>query len=142
MTRYASIVPCCLKTFCSEKRACVACNVVTFGIIIHIQSRTLHYNTFTARATTHRSPQRTFPPASTNDCHHYHPTRYHLTNIVGIVSKETAPPYQKALDESGYRYTLNYEPYAPTKRKNRQRNNILLYNPPFRKKKEPTSDTY
>ena len=44
-----------------------------------------------------------------------------------------APPYQKALDESGYRYTLNYEPNAPTKRKNRQRNNILWYNPLFSK---------
>ena len=48
-------------------------------LISHSQSRTLHYNTFTARATTHRSPQRTFPPASTNDCHHYHRTRHHLT---------------------------------------------------------------
>ena len=46
---------------------------------------------------------------------------------------QAAPPYQKALDESGYRYTLNYEPNAPTKRKNRQRNNILWYNPPFSK---------
>ena len=26
---------------------------------------------------------------------------------------QAAPPYQKALDESGYRYTLNYEPNAP-----------------------------
>ena len=46
---------------------------------------------------------------------------------------QAAPPYQKALVESGYRYTLNYEPNAPTKRKNRQRNNILWYNPPFSK---------
>ena len=28
MTRYASKVPCCLNSFCFEKRACVACNVV------------------------------------------------------------------------------------------------------------------
>ena len=53
---------------------------VTFNLNrSHSQSRTLHYNTFTARATTHRSPQRTSPPASTNDCHHYHRTRHHLT---------------------------------------------------------------
>ena len=46
---------------------------------------------------------------------------------------QAAPPYHKALDEIGYHYTLNYEPNAPTKRKNRQRNNILWYNPPFSK---------
>ena len=41
--------------------------------------------------------------------------------------------YQKALDESGYHYTLQYEPAKTCKRKNRQRNNILWYNPPFSK---------
>ena len=46
---------------------------------------------------------------------------------------QAAPPYQKALDESGYHYTLHYEPTTTTKRKNRQRNSILWYNPPFRK---------
>ena len=44
---------------------------------------------------------------------------------------QAAPPYQKALDESGYHYTLQYEPAKTSKRKNRQRNNILWYNPPF-----------
>ena len=34
------------------------------------------------------------------------------------------PPYQKALDESGYHYTLHYEPTTTAKRRNRQRNNI------------------
>lgn len=43
------------------------------------------------------------------------------------------PPYQKALDESGYHYTLHYDPTATAKRRNRQRNNILWYNPPFSK---------
>ena len=46
---------------------------------------------------------------------------------------QAAPPYQKALDESGYHYTLHYEPVTTAKRKNRQRNNILWYNPPFSK---------
>ena len=46
---------------------------------------------------------------------------------------QAAPPYQKALDESGYHYTLQYEPAKTNKRKNRQRNNILWYNPPFSK---------
>ena len=46
---------------------------------------------------------------------------------------KAAPPYQKALDEGGYQYTLRYEPTTTAKRKNRQRNNILCYNPPFSK---------
>lgn len=46
---------------------------------------------------------------------------------------KTAPPYQKALDEGGYQYTLHYEPTTTAKRKNRQRSNILWYNPPFSK---------
>ena len=37
---------------------------------------------------------------------------------------QAAPPYQKALDESGYHYTLQYEPAKTCKRKNRQRNNM------------------
>ena len=46
---------------------------------------------------------------------------------------QAAPPYQKALDENGYHYTLHYEPTTTAKQKNRQRNNILWYNPPFSK---------
>ena len=46
---------------------------------------------------------------------------------------QAAPPYQKALDESGYSYTLHYEPTTTPNRRNRQRNNILWYNPPFSK---------
>ena len=46
---------------------------------------------------------------------------------------QAASPYQKALDESGYHYTLWYEPAKTSKRKNQQRNNILWYNPPFSK---------
>ena len=52
---------------------------------------------------------------------------------------QAAPPYQKALDESGYHYTLQYEPAKASKRKNRQRNNILWYNPPFSKNTIPNS---
>ena len=46
---------------------------------------------------------------------------------------KAAHPYQKALDDGGYQYTLRYEPTTTAKRKNRQRNNILWYNPPFSK---------
>ena len=54
---------------------------------------------------------------------------------------QAAPPYQKALNESGYRYTLNYEPNAPTKRKNRQRTNYSGTTPHSAKMLAPTSDT-
>ena len=46
---------------------------------------------------------------------------------------QAAPAYQKALDDSGYSCTLHYEPTHTRKPKNRQRNNILWYNPPFSK---------
>ena len=46
---------------------------------------------------------------------------------------QAVPPYQKALDESGYHYTLQYEPPTTNRRKNRQRNNVIWYNPPFSK---------
>lgn len=42
-------------------------------------------------------------------------------------------PYQKALDESGYNHKLEFDPQTLNKRKNRQRKNILWYNPPFSK---------
>ena len=48
-------------------------------LINHLQSRILHCNTFTARATTRQSPQRTFLPASTNGCHPYHLIKHPLT---------------------------------------------------------------
>ena len=44
-----------------------------------------------------------------------------------------AAPYQKALNKCRYRSTLHYEPLTTNKRKDRQRNNILWYNPPFSK---------
>ena len=46
---------------------------------------------------------------------------------------QAVPPYQKALNECGYQYTPLYEPTTTNKRKNRQRNNILWYNPSFSK---------
>ena len=46
---------------------------------------------------------------------------------------QAAPPYQKALNESGYKYTLHYEPTTTSRRRNRQRKDILWYNPPFSK---------
>ena len=38
---------------------------------------------------------------------------------------QAAPPYQKALDECGYRYTLHYEPPITNKRKNRRQHTLV-----------------
>ncbi|XP_061775427.1 uncharacterized protein LOC133564911 [Nerophis ophidion] len=47
---------------------------------------------------------------------------------------QATPPYQKALDESGYNFTLTYEPTPGNQpKKSRKRNNIIWYNPPFSK---------
>ena len=47
------------------------------------------------------------------------------------VFNKAIPPYQKALDESGHRYNLHYQPGPQrTKRKPRRRN-IIWYNPPY-----------
>ena len=46
---------------------------------------------------------------------------------------QAAPPYQKALNESGYHYALQYQPAKASNRKNRQRKNFLWYNPSFSK---------
>ena len=46
---------------------------------------------------------------------------------------QATPPYQKALDESGYNYTLTYKLRTPNRQRKRQRDNILWYNPPFSK---------
>ena len=81
---------------------------LTEALISNSQNRTLHYNTFIAHQQTSLSSDKTS-------------------------FDQAAPPYQKALDGSGYRHILNYQLNTPTKRKNRQRNNILWYNPPFSK---------
>ena len=45
------------------------------------------------------------------------------------VFDEAIPPYQKALDESGYNHKLTYNP-QPKRNRNRQRK-IVWYNPPW-----------
>ena len=88
------------------------------------QSLKPRYSTSIARATTHRH-------------HKEHTRRHQQTAIIPFIGQSiirpSHPPYQKALDESGYHYTLHYEPTTTAKRRNRQRNNILWYNPPFSK---------
>ena len=54
---------------------------------------------------------------------------------------QSAPPYQKALDESGYRYTLRYEPNAPTKRKTDNGTKYSGISPHSAKMLAPISDT-
>ena len=48
---------------------------------------------------------------------------------------QAAPPYQKVLDESGYKYKLKYNPpnNTTTKKKKQRQRQILWYNPPFSK---------
>ncbi|XP_061900734.1 uncharacterized protein LOC133648549 [Entelurus aequoreus] len=46
---------------------------------------------------------------------------------------KATPPYQKALDECGYNFTLTYEPTPRNQPKSRKRNNIIWYNPPYSK---------
>ena len=46
---------------------------------------------------------------------------------------QSAPQYQKALTDSGYDHQLKYTPPTTSRRKNRQRNNIIWYNPPYSK---------
>ena len=52
----------------------------------------------TARATTHQPPQRTYPPASTKDCHPFHPTKHLSTkpllhNQNYSTNADTGTPY-------------------------------------------------
>lgn len=54
----------------------------------------------------------------------------HLPNTT---FEQATHPKQKALNESGYQYTLQYEPTRTNKRKNRRRSEILWYNPPLSK---------
>ena len=46
------------------------------------------------------------------------------------VFNDAASPYQKALDESGFKHQLKYKPPYSTKKKNRSRN-VTWFNPPF-----------
>ena len=47
--------------------------------------------------------------------------------------EKAVPPYQRALDASGYNHTLKFEPPRASPRRNGQRKNTLWYNPPFSK---------
>ena len=76
--------------------------------------------TYTAKAITHHQSQEPYPQELTDASHLYHQTRTPSTS-----------PHQhtrKALDESGYNYYKENN-----RRKNRPRNDILWYNPPFSK---------
>ena len=55
-----------------------------------------------------------------------------LSNISSTegIFNDAAKPYQKALQESGYDFTLKYKP-TETKRKRQRKRNITWFNPPF-----------
>ena len=71
------------------------------------------------------------------DHHKDYNRRHKQTAVIPFIGQSiirpSRPLYRKVLDESGYHYTLHYEPTATAKRRNRQRNNIFWYNPPFSK---------
>ena len=64
-----------------------------------------------------------------------------LSSDKASFDQAAAPAYQKALNDSGYSYTLHYERTHTRKPKNRQHNNILWYNPPFSKNTSLLSST-
>ena len=68
----------------------------------------------------HRLPQRTYLPASTNDFHPFHRTTLHSTKPPTCTKKHLT------------KADIN-EPTTTAKRKNRQLNNTIWYNPPFSK---------
>ena len=55
--------------------------------------------------------------------------RYHSNFFLRTAKRKAIPPYQKALDESGYNHKLTYNP-QPQRNRNRQRK-IVWYNPPW-----------
>ena len=98
------------------------------GVLVHINPTYIHTMLEVCETTIGRlriDPTRLRTDGWRNDSLAKRPTFYSFD--------QAAPPCQKALDESGYHYTLQYEPAKTSKRKNRQRNNILWYNPPFSK---------
>lgn len=58
-----------------------------------------------------------------------------LSNISSSeqIFKDTIPPYQEALQKSGYNYKLKYDPQDSTEKHNKKRRNrnITWFNPPF-----------
>ena len=89
------------------------------------------YQPFTKSYTTlqyvHR--ENNHPPTTTKNMHPGINKRLSSLSSDKAFFDQAAPPYLKAHDYCGYRYTLHYE---LTNEKNRQRN-ILWYNPPFSK---------
>ena len=47
------------------------------------------------------------------------------------VFNKNVPVYQKALDDNGYNYKLQYEKPKPETKKRSRKRNIIWYNPPF-----------
>ena len=109
-----------------------ACFVITYslGDFVFVDEST--YQPFTKPNTTldNVHSESNYPPTTTKNILVGINRRLSSLSSDKASFDQAAPPYQKALDECGYRYTLHYEPPTTNKRKNRrQRNNILWYNP-------------
>ena len=72
------------------------------------------------------SPPRELPPTIQ---HKEHTGQHQQKTVVPFILQSILRPSRS--DDCGYRYTLHYEPPTTNKRKNRQQNKILWYNPPF-----------
>ena len=92
-----------------------------------------HFQPEQKHHTTIRPPREHHPPTATTNIHDGINKRLSSITSDKVSFDQAAPPYQKALDECGYQFTLHYEPPTSNKRKNRQHNNIVWYNHPFSK---------
>ena len=108
-----------------------ACFVITYssGDFVFVDEST--YQPFTKPNTTldnvHRESN--YPPTTTKNILVCINRRLSSFSSDKASFDQAAPPYQKALDECGYRYTLHYEPPITNKRKNRRQHTLVQ--PPF-----------
>ena len=70
-------------------------------------------------------------------CINKHTRQHQQTAVIPFIRQSiigpSCPPYQIAIDKSGYHYMPDYKQTTSTKWKNTHRNNILWYNPLFSK---------
>ena len=82
------------------------------------------------------SKQSNHPPAVTKNLPHNINNRLSRLSINETVFNTAAPPYQAAINESGYRYKLKFDSKASdqhpqeSKKKNRKRK-VIYFNPPW-----------
>ena len=108
-----------------------ACFVIIYssGDFVFVDEST--YQPFTKPNTTLDNVHRVsnYPPSTTKNILFGINRRLSSLSCDKASFDQAAPPYQKALDKCGYRYTLHYEPPITNKRKNRRQHTLVQ--PPF-----------